>query len=1420
MKFLGSFKVAALASFVVFVGCEARSEARDRINHVYAVENPIINTETRKVTHDSSFDLTFALENSLPRVKLVLEPNRNILSSTAYVNYLDGDGNIRHAEPLERAAHKVFKGKAWLESESGEWEESGWARVYMKRDGDAPLVEGAFSISGEQHHIQLRSSYVRMKRDGDFHISQEEGQEERMIVYRDSDMKKDEKRDGKEEGRCQSDNLAFNTGPDNPLAERDGILGVSWNSASLGSLANRQIIPGGTSGYGDLRGSIGSTEGCPTSSRVALIGIATDCSYTASFANAEAVRTNIIAMVNTASDVYERTFNIALGLQNLTVSDAQCPAQAADSTPWNVACTTSDDIEAKLSQFSAWRASRGDSNAYWTLMSGCRSGSVVGIAWLGQLCVSTLRGSGQQSVTGANVVVRTPSEWQVFAHESAHTFGAVHDCDSSICAAGGSSQCCPFSSSGCDASGQFLMNPTSSRDMSEFSQCTVGNICSMMRSNAVRSRCLVNNVNVPTINGAQCGNGIVETGEQCDCGTAEECGANSCCDPSTCQFRANAVCDDTNDACCNSCQFAAANTVCRASRGPCDLQEVCSGSTGSCPTDAFQPNGGSCGNATDQFCAEGQCTSRNLQCQQVVIQGAVGNYSNSCDDDLCRLRCSQSANSQFCTQLNRNLLDGTPCNGGTCSSGRCSSGNSNGGGNGSGDAVGSWFSRNRSLVIGLAAGLGSYYNLLTKPGSRFLDQRFMNLPRNGIGLDHQRSLRDNISTFSMSEPNISLEDYKLYEEPNPLDVKKPRRPIHYPPYNIDNLVYRHLPRRLPSLCHFCETVFEHSYLFDEDEEHLFEHHYYLASFRRSVEQGCEVCILLELGFGSHSPRYTTDHHGNIDSQRGMMYLRRGNPRELQLLVPQKVGQDPGFVAETRVYLSECEEQQIATCLDSEYVPSTLDALPLCKKWLRFCTEHHTECKSKTRQKKPTRLIAISGNHCWGGKGFVRLLKSNFVQFQDKISQEILPKTFQDAIFIASDDWVKESATMQDVYHGSDLTIAAVSAEDGSVGCFFQRDRALRCPVSLVIDGMEKAFDVTADYTSFGIDCPLLRRGWVLQEQYLSHRTLYFHDHQVFWDCRENSTSESGYPFYDDKIFSPFHTTATRANWPGIVGDYSRMDLTRITDRLVAIGGLAGFIQAHTGDEYFAGLWKTEFECQLLWRTLHAIDRTTLSMDYVAPSWSWASIGREQWLWQYDVKTQDTLEFIVQLHDVTVETASSSHFGQVISGTIRLNCEHLRHGSIQFNKKDPDNSTLVLDKETRKIHASRDRWHFLPRFEEEDDAVGFYRPGEGPQLSTTEEGSLEPAGNLSIAESSNYVHDIWLLPIVRSRGWHNGQYGLHHDGLLLESTKVKQGQYRRIGMYIFCYTDDDFLNEIKPKASDCAEVVVDDMGTERYRIDVI
>ena len=66
-----------------------------------------------------------------------------------------------------------------------------------------------------------------------------------------------------------------------------------------------------------------------------------------------------------------------------------------------------------------------------------------------------------------------------------------------------------------------------------------------------RLLCLLNNPNSPEYGiggGANCGNGIVDPGEQCDCGTIDQCD-NSCCDPITCRLKRDAEC--ASGECCD-----------------------------------------------------------------------------------------------------------------------------------------------------------------------------------------------------------------------------------------------------------------------------------------------------------------------------------------------------------------------------------------------------------------------------------------------------------------------------------------------------------------------------------------------------------------------------------------------------------------------------------------------------------------------------------------------------------------------------------------------------------------------------------------------------------------------------------------------------------------------------------------------------
>ncbi|KHJ34726.1 putative adam family of metalloprotease adm-b [Erysiphe necator] len=712
----------------VFGPCLSHSIERNPLRYYTTIENAHFNTQSYKIHAASKFELTFELHDGKQMIRLTLSPNNAVIQEGATVQYMAPDGSLRKSEILDRSEYRVFKGDAWIKHQnSQEWTNVGWARIIVLRDGEKPLFEGVFRLDGDHHHIQTSTNFMQTRHRLDPELKVLD--DEYLVVWRDSDISQNVEIDNHEyihqelkrslnmERSCLADGLSFNTQLDHPI-----YRGMS-TPGDQSSLLTRLLQPrqmdgqlGGNSAGVNLVNSIGSTSGCPTTRRVALVGVATDCTYTAGFNSTTAVRANIINVINSASQVYESSFNIMLGLQNLTISDASCPIVASSAAPWNIGCSNAIDIQGRLNLFSAWRGQRKDNNAYWTLLSTCGTGPAVGLAWLGQLCVGTSQ-TGPSSVTsmnetvsGANVVVRTGTEWQVVAHETGHTFGAVHDCTAKSCTDGKtvvSQQCCPLSTTTCDAGGSYIMNPNTSPKIQIFSPCSVGNICSAIGRNSVKTNCLTTNKDITTITGSQCGNGIVESGEDCDCGGSVSCGSNPCCNPTTCKFQGNAVCDPSNEDCCSSsCQFKPLSAVCRPSTGSCDPEETCSGTSGDCPADLTAPDGTKCGNSSSLTCASGQCTSRDLQCKTLMGVFTQGNDTYACSKGGCQISCaSPEFGADICYSMQQNFLDGTPCQAsGKCVNGQCQGASVT-------KEITSWIDQNKTVVILLGSAFGFFIAL-------------------------------------------------------------------------------------------------------------------------------------------------------------------------------------------------------------------------------------------------------------------------------------------------------------------------------------------------------------------------------------------------------------------------------------------------------------------------------------------------------------------------------------------------------------------------------------------------------------------------------------------------------------------------------------------------------------------------------------
>lgn len=124
--------------------------------------------------------------------------------------------------------------------------------------------------------------------------------------------------------------------------------------------------------------------------------------------------------------IRQSTFNVSLGIIHINVMNSTCPSAAPASAPWNSACDSSTTLNDRLSLFSQWRGTQGDDGTgLWHLMSGCPTGTEVGVAWLGTICQQTASGSTGNIVSGTAVSTNGLTEWEVVSHEIGHNFGAI-----------------------------------------------------------------------------------------------------------------------------------------------------------------------------------------------------------------------------------------------------------------------------------------------------------------------------------------------------------------------------------------------------------------------------------------------------------------------------------------------------------------------------------------------------------------------------------------------------------------------------------------------------------------------------------------------------------------------------------------------------------------------------------------------------------------------------------------------------------------------------------------------------------------------------------------------------------------------------------------------------------------------------------
>uniref|UniRef100_A0A8C7LEQ5 Disintegrin and metalloproteinase domain-containing protein 10 n=1 Tax=Oncorhynchus kisutch TaxID=8019 RepID=A0A8C7LEQ5_ONCKI len=307
---------------------------------------------------------------------------------------------------------------------------------------------------------------------------------------------------------------------------------------------------------------------------------------------------------------------------------------------------------------------------------------VLGLAWVGApagssggICEkSKLYSDGKKKslntgiITVQNYASHVPPKVShiTFAHEVGHNFGSPHD---------SGTECTPGESKAQEKKeqGNYIMyaRATSGDKLNnnKFSICSVRNISQVLEKK--RGNCFVES-GQPI-----CGNGLVEAGEQCDCGYSDQC-KDECCynaneaDGNKCKLKPGKICSPSQGPCCTpTCNFKGSNDKCR-DESECAEQGMCNGGTAQCPTSEPKANFTACHGET-QVCLNGGCSGSI--CEKYGLEVCTcASIEGTDETELCHVCCQERMKPDTCSSTGSEkwarffskkittLQPGSPCN--------------------------------------------------------------------------------------------------------------------------------------------------------------------------------------------------------------------------------------------------------------------------------------------------------------------------------------------------------------------------------------------------------------------------------------------------------------------------------------------------------------------------------------------------------------------------------------------------------------------------------------------------------------------------------------------------------------------------------------------------------------------------------------
>ncbi|KAM6238756.1 disintegrin and metalloproteinase domain-containing protein 11 isoform 2-T2 [Porphyrio hochstetteri] len=172
---------------------------------------------------------------------------------------------------------------------------------------------------------------------------------------------------------------------------------------------------------------------------------------------------------------------------------------------------------------------------------------------------------------------------------------------------------CPDSWLGC------IMEDTGYYLPRKFSRCSIDEYNQFLQDGG--GSCLFNKP-LKLLDPPECGNGFVEAGEECDCGSlaCAKSGGNCC---KKCTLTHDAMCSD--GLCCKGCKYEPRGVSCREAVNECDIPESCTGDSSQCPPNLHKLDGYFCENEQGR-CYGGRCKTRDRQCNALWGRGSAERF--------------------------------------------------------------------------------------------------------------------------------------------------------------------------------------------------------------------------------------------------------------------------------------------------------------------------------------------------------------------------------------------------------------------------------------------------------------------------------------------------------------------------------------------------------------------------------------------------------------------------------------------------------------------------------------------------------------------------------------------------------------------------------------------------------------------------